>query len=42
MNNPLYVLGAGGHGKVVVSTLLACGFSVDGVLATMPENARQF
>lgn len=32
MNNPLYVLGAGGHGKVVVSTLLACGFSVDGVL----------
>ena len=32
MNHPLYVIGAGGHGKVVVSTLLECGFAVDGAL----------
>ena len=32
MNHLLYVIGAGGHGKVVVSTLLECGLSVDGIL----------
>ena len=32
MTCPLYVIGAGGHGKVVISTLQECGFSVDGVL----------
>lgn len=29
---PLYVLGAGGHGKVVLSTLLEFGYAVDGIL----------
>jgi sugar O-acyltransferase (sialic acid O-acetyltransferase NeuD family) len=32
MTCPLYVIGAGGHGKVVISTLQECGFFVDGVL----------
>ena len=29
---PLYVLGAGGHGKVVLSVLLECAYAVDGIL----------
>lgn len=32
MRHPLYVIGAGGHGKVVVSTLLECDLVVHGVL----------
>lgn len=32
MTPPLYVIGAGGHGKVVISTLLECGITVDGIL----------
>lgn len=32
MIKPLYVLGAGGHAKVVLSTLLECGYSVEGLL----------
>ena len=31
MNEAVAVIGAGGHGKVVVSTLRAAGFAVDGV-----------
>jgi len=32
MNRPLFVIGGGGHCKVVVSTLVQCGLSVDGIL----------
>lgn len=32
MPSPLFVLGAGGHAKVVISTLLAAGHAIDGVL----------
>lgn len=35
----LYVLGAGGHAKVVVSTLLAAGLSVDGLFDDDPSKA---
>ncbi len=33
----LYVLGAGGHAKVVLSTLLAAGLSVDGLFDDDPQ-----
>lgn len=32
MTYPLYVIGAGGHCKVVLSTLLECDFSINGIL----------
>jgi sugar O-acyltransferase (sialic acid O-acetyltransferase NeuD family) len=36
MTKPLYVIGAGGHGKVVVATLLDMGLSIEGVLDDNP------
>lgn len=32
MTYPLYVVGAGGHCKVVISTLLECGLLIEGIL----------
>lgn len=32
MTRPIYVIGAGGHGKVVLSTLLECGYPVVGII----------
>ena len=37
MSLPVYVVGAGGHGKVVVSTLQAAGFAVEGVFDDDPR-----
>lgn len=37
---PLWVIGAGGHAKVVVATARAAGFAVAGVIAGRPESGQ--
>ncbi|EHM09244.1 sugar O-acyltransferase, sialic acid O-acetyltransferase NeuD family [Thermanaerovibrio velox DSM 12556] len=38
MRKPLYVIGAGGHGKVVISTLIDMGLTPEGVLDDYPSS----
>jgi sugar O-acyltransferase (sialic acid O-acetyltransferase NeuD family) len=37
LTKPLFVLGSGGHAKVVVSTLLVCGVKIAGILDDNPH-----